>query len=366
MNKIITSSALFVAAYMTSASAAYNAPIYANAIAAHNIAVIQHSIFSAANAGFDSIGVHVGTTPGAAPTSAPAKAKDYTKIYGTMPMYGSMSMYGEYGDDGTVFNSGRSGGDNTLPLMMWATWNHDADDEKFSHLHSIDTKSDLIMAGLGATRMRIAAGDVTFGGFGGYIGATQKSHDIDISENGGFVGGFSSYHIGQFAASGAITVGKLYNDIANKFGGDDFDNTWIGIGANATYDILIDPTFTIQPGLYAGYTWVMSSDFTAPGNIDVKNDDLNAFEIAPSMRAIKHIANGWFGAADAKYVVRLNDGGAAKIANGKSSELDTGNFTEYGISLEKAFGPFSATAHIHRRDGKRQGWNGSINIKYLF
>ena len=372
MKKIILSSAVFIAAYASQSLAAQASPaLYANPITSHNIGVIQHSIFNAADTGFDMMGLHVGmrapqqnTTTQAA--NNPNTHQDYTKLYGTMPMYGSMSMYGEYGDDIAIYSApGRSGGDTPIGLSTWATWQHFADHEKFKNMRTLKTNTDLIMAGIGAIRHPMGTGHATFGAYAGYVGGDQHNSHMDITENAGFIGGYGAYHIGQLMASGTITLGHQKNDIAKKFGGDDFNNTWMGLGAQTTYDILIDPTFTLQPGVYAGYTWIKSSDYTT-ADIKIKNSNLHLFEITPNIRAIKHIANGWFGSLNGKYIMRFADGGEVRANSYNLTDLDTRNYFEYGIALEKSFGALNAGIQINRRDGGRSGWNGLINIKYAF
>ena len=378
MNKLFISSALFLTAYTAAATAAPmgRAPAYAGAISAHNIATIQHSIFNMANDGFDTIGLHVGAPePRAitatsdapnAPAQAPRTTADSTKLYGHMPMYGTMSMYGEYGDDGIIFAPGRSGGDIAAPtLHTWATAAYFTDDEKFDHLRSVHTKTTAAMAGIGTARARLGAGFATFGGYAGYAGGTQRNSQIDLTQNSGFVGGYASYHIGRFITSGTMTLGKMYSDLDKKFGDTDFDNLWLGLGVGAAYDILLDPTFTLQPGLTLGYTWVNADDYKI-GDHRITNENLSVYEIAPALRAIKHISNGWFASLGAKYVIRFSDGGDVKTDHHSISELDPDNYAEYGVSLEKSIGAFTGTASIGRRDGGRSGWNGSINLKYIF
>ena len=90
------------------------------------------------------------------------------------------------------------------------------------------------------------------------------------------------------------------------------------------------------------------------------------FEISPAIRFIKHIGNGWFGAMHAKYVMIFDEGGETKVNGTKIGTLDSGHFTEYGLSLEKTIDRFNITANIGRRDGSHTGWMGGFNLKYIF
>ncbi|MBO5704589.1 MAG: hypothetical protein J6R99_01070, partial [Alphaproteobacteria bacterium] len=59
-------------------------------------------------------------------------------------------------------------------------------------------------------------------------------------------------------------------------------------------------------------------------------------------------------------------GGNTYINNTKLTKLDTGNFFEYGLSVEKQFKKATLSANIGRRDGFRYGWFGGLDIKYAF
>ena len=55
------------------------------------------------------------------------------------------------------------------------------------------------------------------------------------------------------------------------------------------------------------------------------------------------------------------------IADGvEYSELDTRDYAEYGIGIEKSIDRFNVALTLNRRDGGRAGWNGSVTMKYIF
>ena len=345
--------------------------IYANTFTANNITAFQHSIMTTAMQTFE------GTASAAlagrrilspAPTSDSVNSAD---LYGRMPMYGRPHLYGEYGDDGTVQQTGRNGGDvdtDPRPVInsMWLNWQHFNDDVKFKGYDELDSDYDLIMFGLAGGEAQWGIGISEWGIFGGYVGGTQDNEFISIDENGGYVGLYSGYNIQNFNLSLAANAGALYNNAENKYGTDEFANMWAGAAINATYNIALDDTFTLQPGVYAGYTWIGSANYMSMSGASVANQNFNTFEIAPSLRAIKHIGRGWFGYIGVKYAFMSGHGGTVVVDGMKYDELDTRDYAEYGIGIEKSIDRFNIALNLNRRDGGRSGWNGSVNLKYIF
>jgi len=352
-------------------TAAYATPIstntvkYANTISIHNIVDLQHSISSAVFNANDYYGTHVGINPNKVHKKAKTNA---SKLYGTAPLYGTMPLYGEWNDDGTATIYGRNGGDMQYVRKMnaWLHWNHTSDKVKFNNIKEIDTKNDLIIAGIGTNGTKLGDGMLHIGAFAGYTGGRQQNRFIKIDANGGYFGAYGAYDIYRARISATATIGSQKNKIPNNFGGDKYTNTWANMNIMAAYDILIDPTFTLQPGLGMGYTWAKSDDYVLLQQSRITNDNLNIFEITPSVRAIKNIANDWYGAVHARYVFKFDSAGTVHDNGTKLADLNIDDYAEYGLGLEKSFGPINASLEINRRDGARRGWNGGARLKMIF
>lgn len=342
--------------------------IYANTFTANNITAFQHSIMMGAMQTFE--GTAAAALAGRR-IMQPTKS-DNKNVYGTLPMYGRPHLYGEYGDDGTVLTqSGRNGGDaafNSQPVVnsLWLNWQHFSDDVKFKGYDELESDYDLIMFGLAGGEAQWGIGISEWGLFGGYVGGTQDNNFISLDETGGYVGIYSGYNIQNFNLSLAANAGALYNNADSEYGTDEFANMWAGVAMNATFNLALDDTFTLQPGVYAGYTWIGSSNYISVSGASVANQNFNTFEIAQSLRAIKHIGRGWFGYIGVKYAFMSGHGGTV-IADGvEYSELDTRDYAEYGIGIEKSIDRFNVALTLNRRDGGRAGWNGSVTMKYIF
>ncbi len=346
-----------------SADAAALSPMHANGIATHNIAVMQHSAMLNAFNNFDgSLALAIGkrAKPAAAPETPVAPREDNTDKYGTMP------TYGEYGDDGTVFKPGRSGGDPVMSTSNWADWQHTEDYAKFDDFHKVDSNYDILSVGFAAEPTEIKNGFAEFGGFGGVMLADEDSESIDLQETGEYVGLYRGYRLGDFNIQMAANVGALFNRAETTSGKNKFTNLWAGAAVNASYNIVTSETFTLQPGVFAAYTWIHTSGYKSDDGKHISVDDFSALELSPSLRAIIHIVDGWYGAFSGRYVFNFTDGGNVDIAGTSVPELDLKNYAEYGWTLEKNFERLNIAASINRRDGGRTGWTCGFHLRYVF
>ncbi|MGN0916591.1 MAG: hypothetical protein ACI4NZ_00040 [Candidatus Enterousia sp.] len=363
---IFATYAIFALSIISNANAVpFN--VYANSVTVRNIATMQHSIAT------NTIQTFEGTMAAALGSRAHFNLSNINKTdtshaeYGIMPQYGQMPVYGEYNDDGSATIRGRNGGDTSLPTFnsLWANWQHFDDKTKFDGFKKIDTDYDVITVGLAGAHAKLGSGISQWGLYGGYAGSTQKNQFLDLDENGGYMGVYSGHSINNFNISASVNVGAMFSDADFEYESNDYSNAWLGATIHGAYNIAIDDTLTLQPGIYAGYTWVNSDDYTI-GATDIGNSNLNSFELTPEIRAIKHIGSGWFGSANIRYVAAWQNGGDTNINGTHIKDLDSDNYAEYGIGLEKSIDRFNITLHIGRRDGGQTGWNGGTSFKYIF
>ncbi len=372
LKKIFYSSflvSIFIIAYNNSALASSH--IYANYVSANNIGAIQHSIVTNAFQTFD--GSAVSTLKAKTKnkyTILPKEKENPLYLYGHMPMYGTPHLYGEFGDDGSVFTmTGRNGGDEYgRPALsnIWVNWKHFDEKAKFKDYDVLDSDYDIVMLGLTSSEEQTGSIISKWGLYGGYVGGIQENNALNISEKGGYIGLYSGYNINDFNLSLSANLGMLNNDAGTIYGTDEYSNTWAGAALNTTYNIYLDDTFSLQPGLYAAYTWIGSANYISSSEESIANKNFSIFEITPSIRAIKHVGNGWFGYIGVKYVLSYAHGGNVVVNGIEKENLESDNYSEYGIGIEKSIDRFYINININRHDGNRYGWNGGLNLKYIF
>lgn len=340
---------------------AFASHFYTNAVSAHNITAIQHTIAQTAFASFDG---PMARAIAHQPYNQQETNEDPATTYGHTPMYGTMSIYGEYNDDG------RNGGDSISPRQTisnaWLNWQYIGNDTKHDEIAHLESKYNLYMGGLTSGRTKFGDANAAWGIYTGYIDGFASNHTIKSDSNGGVFGIYNRYQDKKLNISTTINGGVINNITNTIFGIDETTNFWIGGIVNTTYNITIDNTFTLQPNLQIGYTWIKSENYTSASGDIISNDAFNMTEFTPGISAIKHIGNNWFGEIGVKHIMIFDNGGDIKVNGHAIDALTNHNFTEYAISLEKAAGPIALRANIGRRDGSRSGWIGGLNFKYLF
>lgn len=359
-SKYILAISIFAALGITRNASATPFDTYLNSITIRNIATMQHSIATNAIQTFE------GTMAAALGNRTHIVIAHPNRQKTPCTEYGKMPIYGEYNDDGTAIQ-GRNGGDIALPSFnsLWANWQHFDDNIKFTGLSKINTNYDVATIALDGGHAQMGRGISQWGLFGGYAGGTQENDFINIDETGGYIGVYSGYSIKNINISASVNAGAMSSDADFAHNQTDYSNAWVGAAAHGAYNIAIDDTLTLQPSLYIGYTWIKSDNYTI-GKYNITNSNLNAFTITPEVRTIKHIGAGWFGTAKLRYVINRDNGGKPKINNTHIADLDSDNYVEYGIGLEKSIDRFNIALHIGRHDGGRAGWNGGTSFKYIF
>ncbi len=327
---------------------------HANSLATRNIGTMQHSITHTAMQMFSG-------TPTV--TVRNDIAKPSPDEYGQMPIYGTAPMYGEY--EAYEFY-GRSGGDISNAIQnTWMSWNHFSDNVKYQSFDRIDSDQDLAMIAVSGGNLQ-SINNSRWGAFAGYLGGEQSTETIDLTNNGGFFGAYSELNLGGFRVTAMADLGMSQNEMEHDNLSDKFTNIWAGGAIDLSYGIALDKTFFLRPGIYAGYTWIQSKNYTSALGENIVNSDLNMFEIAPGITAIKHIDDGWFGTMFVRYVYQTTDGGETKIDNTPIPELEIDNFTEYGLSIKKSIEQFDMSATVGRHEGARDGWFGGLSLKHIF
>ena len=326
--------------------------LYANSVSAHNIAAAQHEI---ANRVFTPMGKK-SIRPSAQVAEKPAPEKH------DPDSYGEMLYYGEFGDDTGVLPlvTGRTGGDASDEYLRIG-WQHFSDNVKFKSNPHLKSTSDLAFIAYGnefnASRMEF---------FGGYSGAHTKNNAIDMDTDGAFIGASFGKKFGDLELAAMADFGIAANDVTSDVYGDDFNNFYAGIMANAAYTYGFDGGVFLRPALRAGYTWVNSASYITKAGTNVSNKDFGFFELTPMLDVTGDVGDGFSIGAHVGYVLNFKTGGATNIDYINIPQLDINNYFEYGITLAQNFEGFSINLNLGRHDGARNGWNGGAEFKYVF
>lgn len=331
--------ALTLAYTSSSASANY---IYSNGISATNIATFQHNIATSLLAN--------------RPNMRPALKPEINSV----DLYGHPSLYGEYKE--YEFMYGHSGGETGTHNGARLTMNTFNENLTLNTTHRLANKTNMATIDFAFTNNSTQK----IGAYTGFIDNEASNNDLKLKTSGGYVGLYGSQSINKIQISGIIDGGAVSNSATSTFGTDEFTNLWLGAGINTTYDIMLGDTFDLQPGIYIGYTWADGANYISASAEQISAQNFNMFEVSPTLRAIKYIAADWYGTMHVRYVMIETHGGDTFVNGTKLTALESDNFVEYGLSLEKNIENFQFSASIIRRDGWHDGFGGNLGIKYIF
>ena len=321
----------------------------ANGVAAYNIMAMQHNIVNRAII---------------LPTRRDAKKTENNAV--DAEQYGEMLYYGEYGDDtGVLPLTGRNGGD-VSNAYIGADWQHIDENVKFkSHPH-MDATMDLAMIEFGNNFETMYGRPLDLKFFGGYVGGDIKNQELRISQGGGFIGIFAHRTVDNFDINAVGNFGLMINNVRKLPTTDEFNNIWVSVNMDVAYNFAIDEYIVLKPNVRGGYTWIYSPNYELKNGQNINNKNFSVFELTPAIDANINVGDGWTIGARGAYVMNFVDGGETYVEYSKISSIESKDYFEYGIKIEKSVDDLNFGINVGRHDGGRTGWFGGATIKYLF
>lgn len=264
-------------------------------------------------------------------------------------------------------NKGHSGGDLLNTSNAWIKLLGFDDNIKFKSFNTIDSNTFGLAGGFNTNNIKFDDFNAAFGFYAGYIGGKQKYTGNRIDQTGGYIGLSSELTKGNTFLLTTVNSGFIKNEAENMYGKDKFDTRWLGVGLKGGYNYALTDTWTLQPNVYAGYTFMNTEDYTSRSGVKIKTDNLHFFEIDPGFKLSKQINKGWTGYIQGKYAIVMDNGGDAEATGVALPDISTKNYFEYGIGMNKILTEaWSLRGELKRRDVGRTGWNGSVEFKYHF
>ena len=184
--------------------------------------------------------------------------------------------------------------------------------------------------------------------------------------DGAFIGASFGKKFGDLELVAMADFGLAINDVGSAMYGDDFNNFYAGIMANAAYTYGFDGGVFLRPAFRAGYTWVNSASYISRAGNNIGNKDFGFFELTPMLDIYHNVGDGLSIGGHFGYVMNFVTGGKQRVNYETVPELKIKDYFEYGINLSQNFEGFSLNINFGRHDGARNGWNGGAEFKYVF
>ncbi len=199
--------------------------------------------------------------------------------------------------------------------------------------------------------------EVQYSVYAGYNGSHQTYSGNSMWQNGGTMGISSAYYKNNFFTALTANVGASVVDTTTMFGKEDFSMLMAGIASKTGYNFEFNEgKFIIQPNYLMSYSFVNTFDYTNAAGVRINSDPLNSIQIAPGVKFIGNLNNGWQPYASVRMVWNLMDKTDFTAANTSLPEISVKPYVEYGVGVQKRWGEkFTGFAQTMLRNGGRTG-----------
>ena len=193
--------------------------------------------------------------------------------------------------------------------------------------------------------------------FIGYNGSHQSYNGIDMNQQGGTLGVTGTLYKGNFFTGLTVSTGASGGEAFTSYGTDKFSMLTAGIANKTGYNIEVaQGKLIIQPSLFLGYTFANTFDYTNSAGVKIKSDPLNVLQIAPGVKLIGNLANGWQPYLGVDMVWNIMGKTDFTANQTQLPNMSVKPYVQYGAGVQKSWGKrFTAFFQTMLRNGGRTG-----------
>ena len=193
--------------------------------------------------------------------------------------------------------------------------------------------------------------------FIGYNGNNTSYRNIDINQQGGVLGVTGTLYKGNFFTGVTVSTGASTGEASLTYGTDRFTMLTAGIANRTGYNFeMAQGKFIIQPSLFMAYVFVNTFDYKNAAGVSIDSDPLHALQIAPGIKFIGNLENGWQPYFSVDMVWNTMGHTHVMAAESKLPEFSVKPFVQYGLGIQKSWSDnFTAYMQAMVRNGGRTG-----------
>lgn len=199
--------------------------------------------------------------------------------------------------------------------------------------------------------------DMQYSFYGGYNGSNQYYNGVSIYQNGGSLGASSTWYKDNFFTGLTANVGANVGEASSMYGNEDFTMLATGIASKTGYNWeLANGKFIVQPSFLMSYTFVNTFDYTNAAGVRISSDPLHAIQIAPGLKFIGNLKNGWQPYIGLQMVWNVMDRARFKANDVSLPDMSVDPYFQYGLGVQKRIGDrFTGFGQAMLRNGGRNG-----------
>ena len=208
--------------------------------------------------------------------------------------------------------------------------------------------------------------DYQYSVYAGYNGSHQNYASNSIYQNGGNLGATAIWYKNDFFTALTANVGASVAEASTMYGSEDMTMLMTGIASKTGYNWeLSRGKFIIQPSFLMSYSFVNTFDYTNAAGLKIKSDPLNAINIAPGLKFIGNLKNGWQPYAGVQMVWNIMDKTDFKANNVALPDMSVKPYVQYGVGIQKRWGDrFTGFFQTMLRNGGRNGVALSFGFRW--
>jgi len=208
--------------------------------------------------------------------------------------------------------------------------------------------------------------DYQYSVYAGYNGSHQNYSGNSIYQNGGTLGATAIWYKNDFFTALTANVGAGVADASTMYGSEDFPMLMTGVASKTGYNWeLSKGRFIIQPSFLMSYSFVNTFDYTNAAGVRIKSDPLNAINIAPGLKFIGNLKNGWQPYIGMQMVWNIMDKTDFRANNVALPDMSVKPYFQYGVGIQKRWGDrFTGFFQTMIRNGGRNGVALSLGFRW--
>ena len=166
-----------------------------------------------------------------------------------------------------------------------------------------------------------------------------------------------AWHKGNFYTGLTANVGSNAGTADTMYGKEDFTTLATGVASKTGYNWeLGDGKFIIQPNFLISYYFVNTFDYTNAAGVKISSDPLNSIQLAPGVKFIGNLKNGWQPYLGVQMVWNIMDKTKFHANNVELPNMSIDPYIQYGIGVQKRVGGrFTGFGQAMVRNGGRNG-----------
>ena len=205
-----------------------------------------------------------------------------------------------------------------------------------------------------------------FSAYIGYNGSTQDFVRQSIDQNGGTLGVMETWYKGNFFTALTANVSGNFADASTDIGKERMAMLMAGVASKTGYNFEFKKgKFIVQPSLLMSYSFVHTFAHDNGLGSHVSSSPLNAIQVAPGIKFIANLKNGWQPYIGVNMRWNIMDKTSFNIKDVGIPDMSIRPYVEYGVGLQKRWGErFTGYGQAMLRNGGRNGVMLSVGFRW--